>query len=359
MHKKLKIIELSNISLNFKQQPSAEISEPNTMSFDLLDDVSSGNTFRRNVKPLENLYAFVDEKTEHKTNSFVLLGITTNDSGLVSIANMMRKFKKQLIPSLHPDSWYLKADGKYLGANVESDLSEAIARWTLFSQLLDQTRKHFSIHVSYKKNKQKFNEKLIQQNYHQLSSSLIDSVNLLNKANPLTLYIDNIEQPKRLQKLTDSLKFYSHSSSYKNVPKGECDTLVAQALQFVDMLIYVVSRFIFPLKNKLSVLVGFEEYAMCYGFHLLHSKKYEVTQQQVIAHTVLGNLLQQIRYSILHNIYDHQTNKVVGSVRCRENNQSSDKSSQLIASMMNFSNMSLQPNKESLKRIFFEADYLA
>lgn len=181
MHRKLKIIELSNISINYKQQPSAEINEPNTMCFDLLDDVSSGNTFRRSVKPLENLYTFVDEKTEQKTNSFVLLGITTNDVGLVKIANMMRKFKKQLIPELQPDSWYLKADGKYLAANVESDLSEAIARWTLFSQLLDQARKHFSIHISYKKNKQKFNEQLIQQNYHQLSSSLIDSVNLLNK----------------------------------------------------------------------------------------------------------------------------------------------------------------------------------
>ncbi|MBR8843423.1 hypothetical protein [Pseudoalteromonas sp. JC3] len=348
--------------LTFKHQSNYESNIPNTLDLRMLDEVSAGNTFLRLASTSQNpLVTVLDEKPSD--NSFSLVGITTLPMYIPIMASKFRDYKKELIPDLDPNNWYIKADGKYLfkdsrviGVGQKKD--DAIARWVLFSSFLDHFRKYYCLHISYlKKDDPSFQKikrkKVIPKYYESTFRGIKESLQLFGGI-PSDIIFDNLDS-NCFRKIQNDKYNDSFINSIQRLPKDDFKSDMAQIMQFVDMLTYICSRFLFP-PNSLAVLLDFEKYSIGFSSDLyMRYKGYSPSKTDVCAHMVLSNILHQLRFSILDRFMLNDGN-IYGSVKKYCNEEYTDLSGKVVNSMISFSNLNVR-NLNSLKSVFFESDF--
>ncbi|WP_210450394.1 hypothetical protein [Vibrio crassostreae] len=345
--------------LTFKHQHNYESNVPNTFDFRMLDEVSAGNTFLRLASTSNNpLLTVLDEKPSE--NSFSLVGITTLSMYVPIIASRFRAYKKELIPDLDPNDWYIKADGKYLFKDSKlvglgRKKEDAIARWVLFSSYLDHFRKYYCLHISYlKKDDPSFHKisrkKIIPKYYESTFRGLKQSLRLFGGI-PSDIFFDNLDS-NCFRKMQNDKENSSIINSMYRLPKDDFKSDLAQVMQLVDMLTYICSRFIFP-PNSLAVLLDFEKYSMAFSSDL--HMRYNMWKSDVCAHRVLSNILHQLRFSILDRFIAFDGNKH-GSIKKYCNGEHIDLSGKLVNSMISLANLNVK-NIDSLKSVFFECDF--
>lgn len=349
-------------NLIFTHQNNYTSLKPNTLDLRMLDEVSAGNTFLKMASISQShLVTVLDEKPSD--NSFSLVGITTLPMYIPIIASKFRNYKKDLIPDLDPNDWYIKADGKYLFkdpalSGLGASKEDAIARWVQFSSYMDHFRKYYCLHISYlKKNDPSFHKvnrkKLIPKYYESTFRGIKKSLRLFGGATSDIIF-DNLDS-NCFRKLEQDKHDASVINSVSRLPKEDFNSDISQVMQFVDMLTYICSRFIFP-PNSLAVLLDFEKYSLSASSDLYNNYRSCYTKKTDIhAHRVLSNILNQLRFSILDRFISYD-GTLSGSVKKYSNGEHFDLSAKLVHSMISVANLNVK-SLESLKSVFYESDF--
>jgi len=210
-------------------------------------------------------FVFVDEKMGRK--SFMTVGICTDLAGMVKINSFICRLKAELIPSLDPDAWYIKGSGDWRKDKkkllTDSDGKESILKmWKFIGQNIGELSSSYKIigaailtEAFYEKNGKQDPVEMLKC----VTASLIDKISLVTDK-PVQFFTDELngrEEKTQLEILNLASKMYEDGEyntnlvSWHKIGKGQDESPLHSAmLQFTDIIVYALYRFIFPSEAK-------------------------------------------------------------------------------------------------------------
>ncbi|EGQ8922737.1 DUF3800 domain-containing protein [Vibrio parahaemolyticus] len=219
--------------------------------------------------PDDEVTLYLDER-ENDTHLFIG-GCLVASNEAKDILPELASFKSKFRPENDPMTWFLKGSGMHVGvdADVEDEENarqDALSRWVLWARFLASFGCYYRFH-SVSVNKQKFvhsetaRKKKNVERYRRAYESLFKTLEQ-NRHSKITVVTDNVEgaQLAGLQEAIDNSDNILERKITLSppVPKEDFTSVASSWLQFVDMQIYALSRFIFPSGE--NVLMKFEKY---------------------------------------------------------------------------------------------------
>lgn len=268
-----------------------------------------------------NLTVYVDEKMNNNEGWFFILGVILDDDNLKQISDFVRRFKKELFPNKNEDEWYLKGSGEHIGVDRD-DKVQAFRRWVLWSRMIVDIKTPFNIHGAITLNeklKNRLNNQSILKDANAriqatALSALLLSINI-HQVDQLRLVTDNVDgkqlvayqsavQHINAATTEAAIKYNIHSPVI--VSKDEMNTERAQILQFVDMLVYSMTRFILPTKDH-YILADFEKLPYLYSNNEISKIVADYSEESLKAmfdkYATIGSMYHYLRGKIIKNVW--------------------------------------------------------
>jgi hypothetical protein len=258
----------------------------------------------------EELTLYIDERFI-KSMTFVG-GFLVRDIDAPKIAKFVNQIKREFRPSLGIDEWLIKGSGEWVHGeeNKKESKMEALTRWILWSRSIEKANLNFNFHsatVLNKKYKFKSNNKRDKniEKFEVLFDSIFTSLKAHNKAK-LRVVTDNIDGAQKTAFLNSiaTAQLYMDISG-EILPKEDFNSLDSNLMQFVDMNIYPLSRFMMPQNN--NILMDFEDFALEHVNGSIHKTLEEkgnlYTHYLAAKYHILKELFHILRHSIKKNQY--------------------------------------------------------
>lgn len=250
-----------------------------------------------------DLVLLIDER-EDPTGFMFIGGILIARDDLEKVKRFMIKFKKKFKPNLKPSGWFLKGSGTHEGETKDS-LDHALTRWLLWSKHLGACNFHYQFH-SCSLNKNKYHPSSTNKKYRNIEfykvlyEGLFDSLEQ-HKFSKIEIVTDNIEGAQ-LTAFNDVVSSYQTTkikllTAKAPIRKGDLSSFESFTLQFVDMQIYAMSRFIYPSGS--NVLMDFEKFSYAHS----SGKIFEINDDHAVN-------IMAAKYYIISDMYHHIRNKI-------------------------------------------------
>jgi hypothetical protein len=264
---------------------------------------------------------YVDERLGTDTGGFYFLGgIAVDDHARSEIAHFIRTLKLRLMPDIDPHHWYLKADGKHLagGQVAEDSKDQAFARWEAFSELLPYLENTaYSIHTvtilqtPFRRRPELVGLRHEQQVEREMTVAIgtLLMTLMFKGGQDWAVVTDSVDGraltafqagTQFVRELGESGQSPVKVASVEIVPKTDLCSDDSRVLQFVDSVIYALSRFIIPAGARKSILAEFERWP------LNHVRGIESSEQEVLRDSLqyfrIAPLYHHLRWKFLKNI---------------------------------------------------------
>lgn len=266
-------------------------------------------------------YLIIDEK-ERNFEQFILGGIMITPEEAKYIIEFMDKYKKNIMPSLKAENWFVKGDNKherrFKKNNFTFTYDYNIKRWEIFGEMLENLRVNYTFHFSIVDNIKKKTdlvktrkEKTAIRNLSKKEAfkNLLLSIDMF-KYNNIKIITDNIDAgtEKIYQDVIDEFCSTGHVT-IEIIEKQKMNEDKGILLQYVDINLFAIFRFLFPNmdKEKFNILVNFELFAYK-DFKKLHFQQMSKSEMENIEKISkifesIKNVYQNIRLHTLQNIY--------------------------------------------------------
>jgi hypothetical protein len=278
---------------------------------------------------------FLDERSDWRNTPGITLfyflgGVSLPTDQVATMAQWVRMFKKALRPDLDPNLWYLKGSGAWRQEGVAQELSEtrpeAFRRWECWSEHIQQLSVNYAIHATLALPAKIFSDLEIKPTAQQQEAVLKESMQavlqslLLHNLTAVRIWIDYVEGLQReglrygvqtLQQIAEEHNLPVVVESVEIVPKTDLASDESHILQFVDMHIYALSRFILPSGDKPFVLADFERlpYAYLKGelAEFLAGTREKDPEHLAQRYWKIGALYHHLRHRIIKNFFWSRT----------------------------------------------------
>ncbi len=295
--------KLTTEDFNFFIPPADRIQQNDILDlrYHLLPGAQGSGDLTHYFHPDTELVLYLDER-ENDQHFFIGGVLVAKDE---SILSRLDNYKSIFRPELLPRTWFLKGSGSWLLNNEvqEESEDEALTRWILWAKLLKSFDIHYRFHscsvnkqkiVYQAKSRKKKNVERYQRAYETLFRTLEQQ-----KHCKIKVVSDNVEgaQLTGLQNAVETSNTYlEHKIELQSpIPKEDCHSNESGWLQFVDMQIYALSRFISPSGE--NVLMDFEKFA--------YSHAMKTIQQDLANRTPTEQRFFVAKYYILREIFHH------------------------------------------------------
>ncbi|MBB1295098.1 hypothetical protein H5200_06870 [Pseudoalteromonas sp. SG43-7] len=253
---------------------------------------------------------YIDERFI-KSMTFVG-GVLVDNSFVSAIAGFVKQFKYKFRPELEPEEWLIKGSGNWIHDDQEFKESkmEALTRWILWSKALEKHKLNFDFHSATVLNK-KYNfksrnkrDKNIEK-FEVLFDSIFSSLKAYHNAK-ITVITDNIEGAQKLAfyKSIEKAKLH-YEINGQILKKDDYGSFDSCLMQFVDMNIYPMSRFLMPQNN--NILMDFENFAIEHVNGTIHNTLKEKGKLYVhylaAKYNIMSTMFHVLRHSIRKNQY--------------------------------------------------------
>ena len=258
----------------------------------------------------EKLYLFIDERDLNNGKAFFLGGVLLSQMEITQISNFIINFKKLFRPETNPEDWFIKGSGIWLDnqdiSHYETE-EEALTRWILWAKEIIKLRASYTIHSSttlrekiqytHRKRKKKKSE------YYKITfESLLDTLMQHQYAN-ITIVTDNIEggQKKAFDEVLENYTGKINVEELLIIKKENFNSEFSNILQFVDMQIYAISRFIMPTDSG-NILMGFEEFAREHSNKTIKDTMREKGNFYIHMMAAKNHIIAQLYHHLRHRI---------------------------------------------------------
>lgn len=304
--------QLTPDDYNFFIPPADQIQQNDILSlmYRVLPGATGSGFVTQYVMPNTELVLYLDER---ENDQFFFVGgvLVADDANILS---RLDNYKSIFRPELLPRTWFLKGSGSWLLNNEvqEETEEEALARWILWAKFLNKFDIFYQFHsCSINKEKIIYNEtsrkKKNIERYQRAYEALFRTLEQ-QKHCKIKVVSDNIEgaQLTGLENaIANSSAYLSHKITLQPpVPKEDCHSNESGWLQFVDMQIYALSRFISPSGE--NVLMDFEKFSYS---HAKKSIQHELKKRSpsdarffVAKYYILRDIFHHIRHHFVTNI---------------------------------------------------------
>lgn len=223
------------------------------------------------------MHLYLDERGGLDQPYYFFGGITLAPESVAGIAAFVRRLKRSIRSDIEADEWYLKGSGKHLVRGVEQadDREAAFRRWNIVAEMMPALDVPWTLHAATVLT-DKFREhpdvrSLARADQrtrlYEVGAGTALTALSVHGPNDWNVYIDNVEgaqhaafdlgvEAARLLHRREGLPAKVVRAVV--VPKDDYASETAQILQFVDTVIYAVSRFILPEGTAASILANFE-----------------------------------------------------------------------------------------------------
>lgn len=269
--------------------------------------------------PSDEIYLFIDERdiTSKNGDAFFLGGILTEKTLLDEINKFTVNFKKKFRPDLNPHKWFLKGSGEWINENFESQKeskSEALLRWLLWSEEIEKLDTKYNFHATTTlidkltythTNKKKKKQKA---EYLTIAFENLLITLLPYKYSKINIVTDNIENIQKdvFENIFNNSRNKFNLQKFEIIKKDDFASLYSNILQFVDMQIYALSRFIMPTDSG-HILMNFEEYVMEYSHKTISNtvkdKGINYIHEIASKHHIIAKLYHHFRWKISQNYH--------------------------------------------------------
>ena len=264
------------------------------------------------TQPDKRLALLIDER-EDKDYLFIG-GILLAIKDLKKLKDFINNFKLLFRPELEPRKWFLKGSGAWIqeGNQQEENRSEALTRWILWSKNLKKLTSYYQIHGTtlVKKKfipKSSKRKKANIERYREAYTKLFETLEQ-HRYSQIEIITDNL-QGSQLKGLNESFEEHKNIDNFNLnklsvLPKEDYSSENSCALQFVDMLIYSISRFICPSCG--NILMDFENFALFHGAE--NNKKTLNISNDLDLHIaasryyIIGDMYHILRQKIVKNL---------------------------------------------------------
>ena len=260
------------------------------------------------INPNQELTLYIDERFPKK--STFVGGVLVNNKSAQEIAKFVNDVKREFRPSLSTDEWLIKGSGEWIhnGEDQKETKFEALTRWILWSRSIEKARLDFNFRSATLLNKKyKFKSTNKRDKNIEKFEVLFDSILSTLKAYTgvkLRVVTDNIQGAQR----TAFLNSIEKAQRFMNIEgdilvKDDYDGLDSSLMQFVDMNIYPLSRFLLPENG--NILMDFENFAFEHVEGTIHKtvedKGNLYTHYLAAKYYILKELFHVLRHSIRKN----------------------------------------------------------
>lgn len=239
-------------------------------------------------------------------------GVLVDNSCVPAIADFVKHVKSEFRPELEPAEWLIKGSGDWIQGSKQHKESkmEAITRWILWSRALEKHKLSFDFHSATVLNKKyDFKSKNKRDKNIEKFEVLFDSIFTSLKAYhdaKIRVVTDNVEGAQKLAFDRSIEKAKSHMKIDGQIlKKDDYASLDSCLMQFVDMNIYPMSRFLMPQNN--NILMDFENFAFEHVNGTIHRTLQEKGNLYVhylaAKYKILSELFHVLRHSIRKNQY--------------------------------------------------------
>lgn len=273
------------------------------------------------------LTLYLDERFDKQ---FTFIGGSLFDDRVIeNTANFVLEFKNKFRPEMQPNEWMLKGSGKwiYLDKEITESKFEALTRWVLWAKSINLADLNFDFHsvtllnkkYQYKsKNKR---DKNIEK-FEVLFDEIFDSLKVHKNAR-IRIVTDNMKgaQLAGFENSCEKYKEKLNISGVSIIEKQDFSSQESLLLQFVDMQIYAMSRYIVPSNG--NILMDFEEFAMEHTNGTIHStaknKGDFYLHFMAAKYHILKSIFQKTRLTIRKNQFFEKSNIPESSCRLLSN----------------------------------------
>jgi len=213
----------------------------------------------------EEYTLYIDERFI-KSMTFVG-GFLVRDIDAAKIAGFVNQIKLEFRPSLDTNEWLMKGSGDWIHGDEDKKESkmEALTRWVLWSRSIEKANLNFNFHSATILNKKynfKSNNKRDKniEKFEVLFDSIFSSLKAHDKVK-LRVVTDNVEGAQKTAFLNSIATAQQNMDIAGEIlSKDDFNSLDSSLMQFVDMNIYPLSRFMMPQNN--NILMDFENFAL-------------------------------------------------------------------------------------------------
>ena len=270
----------------------------------------SGASGFTHPEQIEDVTLYIDERFV-KSMTFVG-GVLVTDAQAKAISDFVASIKMEFRPSLQVDEWLIKGSGDWLHGEVEKKETkmEALTRWILWSRGIEKAKLKFDFHSATILNKKyKFEStnkrsKNIEK-FEVVFDSLFSSLKAYKDCN-IRIVTDNIEGAQKTAFYNSISKAKAEFNITESIlVKDDFGSIDSCLMQFVDMNIYPMSRFLMPQNN--NILMDFENFALEHVEGTIHKTledKGNLYMHFISAkYKILSKLFHVLRHSIRKNQY--------------------------------------------------------
>ncbi|WP_049535836.1 hypothetical protein [Vibrio harveyi] len=300
------------------------------LAYNILPGVNGWSGFQAPYfHPEDEVILYLDER-ENDTHLFIG-GCLVASNEAKDILSQLASFKSEFRPENDPMTWFLKGSGMHVGvdADIEDEDSvrqDALSRWVLWARFLAKFDCYYRFH-SVSVNKQKFvhtdigRKKKNIERYRRAYETLFKTLEQ-NRHCKITVVTDNVEgaQLTGLQQAIDNSDSILERKITLSppVPKEDFTSVNSSWLQFVDMQIYALSRFIFPSGE--NVLMKFEKYPYDFarGNIEVSADPAVINQQrfEVARYFILKDIFHHIRRHFVVRLVSSHYQNPISSMAC-------------------------------------------
>lgn len=286
---------------------------------------------------------YLDERGDRNPNVksaldyFFIGGIEIDDKDKATITQFIRDFKTRLYPEKDSNTWELKgaSNPAFIGnsslpkeENGQLHKLAAEAKWAMWAKAIKDTRLPYKIHGSFiklsqfKANNPEATEKdIIKTGFISVAYKFVNCACVDRYLNqemlldytifPSSFYFDNVTG---LQETSLLEAFQEYPEYYPHIANGFCvgqnlnfitnerfDDDDELMMQFVDMQIYALTRFLSPSRGKYNdsanILIDFEEYV--YKLPLIQENELQLSADEL-------KRISELHYNIVPLFHDIQ-----------------------------------------------------
>lgn len=273
------------------------------LSFNVLPGAKGSGMVVNYINPSTKLTLYLDERENN--NHLFIGGILLCSHDAIKIKHSIDQYKKNFRPEIDENSWFLKGSGEcvYSDGKLQDSQEEALTRWILWAKYLDVVQEYYEFY-SCSLNKCKFTGNALER-YHIVYKILFTTLERLRFCD-ITVVTDNLDtngaQYKGLQKaiLEASGSLVAKLNLVSPIPKQDFSSIHSGCLQFVDMQIYAMSRFIFPSGN--NILMDFEKYLYALSNGTIGTLDKDSVYYMSAKYQILKKIFHHLRHRIVKNL---------------------------------------------------------
>ncbi|AVT49761.1 hypothetical protein [Shewanella baltica] len=255
------------------------------------------------TQPDDEYILYLDERENDKY--LYIGGCLVNRVSSPTLVQPFLNFKNYYRPELNPKDWYMKGSGEWLikGSKFAESKDEAFTKWILWTKFLKILKTPYAFHsITIDKikfsHKEKSNKNKNIELYREAYLALLKTLEI-QRYSKISIVTDNIEgaQFKGYLEAVEQSDSILENKIIGKSPVSKSDFFSEHScwLQFVDMQIYALSRFIYPSGH--NVLMNFEKYAYDLG---INNWKAPETHEDLLELKV-----KESSYFILKDLYHH------------------------------------------------------